>query len=176
MKQENFTMDYTDLLITAGRATAVYFFFLFVVRLLGKREIGNLSAFDLIVALMMGEVVDEIIYGDVTMLKGFLAVGVVAAWHFINSWASFRSKFIDKLTESEAVVLVDNGQINYEMLARERISETELWSQLRLQGVAELSEIKQAMLEPDGAISVLKQDWAQPLQKRDLQKLLDRAA
>jgi uncharacterized membrane protein YcaP (DUF421 family) len=63
-------MDTSELLFTALRATFVYFFLLLVVRILGKREIGATSAFDLIVALILGEVVDEIIYGDVTLLQG----------------------------------------------------------------------------------------------------------
>jgi uncharacterized membrane protein YcaP (DUF421 family) len=63
-------MDANELIFTALRTSLVYFFLLFVVRVLGKREIGNTSAFDLIVALILGEVVDEIIYGDVTILQG----------------------------------------------------------------------------------------------------------
>ena len=49
------------------------------------------SHFDFIVALMLGEVVDEAIYGDVSMVKGLLAIAVIALWHLINSWASFKS-------------------------------------------------------------------------------------
>lgn len=67
-------MDINELLLTALRASFVYFFLLFVVRILGKREVGATSAFDLIVALILGEVVDEIIYGDVTMLQGVVAI------------------------------------------------------------------------------------------------------
>ncbi|HSK87146.1 MAG TPA: hypothetical protein VK880_02240, partial [Anaerolineales bacterium] len=81
-------MDVNELLLTALRATFVYFFLLLVVRVLGKREVGATSAFDLIVALILGEVVDEIIYGDVTMLQGVIAIVVVAIWHLVNSWAS----------------------------------------------------------------------------------------
>lgn len=53
----------------------------------GKREIGNTSAFDLIVALILGEVVDEIICGDVTILQVVTAIVVVGVWHLANSWA-----------------------------------------------------------------------------------------
>ena len=65
-----------------------------------QRSIGALSAFDLLVALMLGEVVDEIIYGDVTLLKGFVVIAVVALWHFANEWSSYKSKTIARLTES----------------------------------------------------------------------------
>jgi uncharacterized membrane protein YcaP (DUF421 family) len=169
-------MDINDLLLTALRASIVYFFVLFIVRLLGKREIGNMGAFDLIVALMIGEVVDEAIYGDVSLIKGFVAIGTVAVWHMVNSWAGFKSKFIDKLTEAEPSVLIENGVINQKELARERLNEEELWSQLRLLGIDELAEIKKAILEPSGVVSVLLQEWAKPIQKIDLDKLKKRVA
>jgi uncharacterized membrane protein YcaP (DUF421 family) len=161
-------MDPQDLLHTALRASLVYLFILFVVRLLGKRSIGNLSAFDLIVALMIGEVSDEIIFGDVTLQKGFVAVVVIALWHFVNAWTSYRSKAIDKLTAGSPRVLVEHGQIHREALAAERLSEDELWSNLRMQGVEDLAEVRQACLEPSGHVSVLLEDWARPIEKRDL--------
>lgn len=162
-------IDVTELLYTALRASFVYVFLLTIVRLLGKREIGNTSAFDLIVALILGEVVDEIIYGDVTILQGVVAIVVVAIWHVVNSWASFKSKFIDKLTGAAPTVMVKNGQIQRKNLAKERLNEDELLSELRLMGVEDVKEVKQATLEPNGKISVLKEEWAKPVQRRDLQ-------
>lgn len=161
-------MDVNELLYTALRATFVYFLLLLVVRILGKREIGNTSAFDLIVALILGEVVDEIIYGDVTVLQGVVAIGVVALWHLVNAWASFKSKFIDRLTGAPPTVVVKNGEIQRKDLARERLNEEELFSELRMMGVEDVKEVKRATLEPNGTISVLKEDWAKPVQRRDL--------
>jgi uncharacterized membrane protein YcaP (DUF421 family) len=67
-------MDATELLLTAARALAVYALLLAVIRVLGKREVGNFTAFDLLVALMLGEVVDEIIYGEVEFAQGAVAI------------------------------------------------------------------------------------------------------
>lgn len=141
---------------------------LFIIRILGKRTVGNTSAFDLIVALMLGEVVDEAIFGDVSMVKGLLAITVIAAWHLVNAWASFKSKRLEALTESTPTVLVDQGVIQHEALAKERLNEDELWSELRLMSVEDLEEVKKATLEPNGKVSVLKQDWARPVEKGDL--------
>ena len=162
-------IDVTELVYTALRASFVYFFLLFIVRLLGKREIGNTSAFDLIVALILGEVVDEIIYGDVTILQGVIAIGVVAIWHLVNSWASFKSEFIDKLTGAPPTVLVKNGEVQHKNLAKERLNKDELLSELRLMGVEDVKEVKQATLEPNGKISVIQEDWAKPVQRQDLE-------
>lgn len=169
-------MDPNDLLMTALKATVVYFFLLFVVRILGKREVGSFTAFDFIVALILGEVVDEIIFSDVSMVKGLLAISVVAAWHLINSWASYRSKIIDRITGAEPTVLVEHGKIQQESLARERMSEGELWSELRLQSVDELKEVKRATMEPNGQVSVIQEDWARPVQKGDLPEKEGQAA
>ena len=164
-------IDVNELLYTALRASFVYFFLLLVVRLLGKREIGNTSAFDLIVALILGEVVDEIIYGDVTILQGVTAIVVVAIWHVVNSWASFKSEIIDKITGAPPTILVKNGQIQHKNLAKERVNEDELLSELRLMGVDDEKEVKHATLEPNGKVSVIQEDWAKPVQRQDLTEL-----
>ena len=161
-------IDFNELLWTALRATFVYLFLLIVVRLLGKREIGATSAFDLVVALILGEVVDEIIYGDVTVLQGVVAIVVVAIWHLINSWASFKSDIIDKLTGAPPTVVVKNGQIQRKNLAKERLNEDELFSEMRMMGVDDVKEVKQATLEPNGKISVIQEEWAKPVQRQDV--------
>jgi uncharacterized membrane protein YcaP (DUF421 family) len=164
-------IDVNELLFTALRASFVYVFLLLVIRVLGKREIGNTSAFDLIVALILGEVVDEIIYGDVTILQGVIAIVVVAIWHLVNSWASYKSEIIDKITGAPPTVMVKNGQIQHKNLAKERLNEDELLSELRMMGVDEVKEVKQATLEPNGKISVIQEDWAKPVQRQDLAEL-----
>ena len=163
-------MDWQELLHTALRATLVYMFVLFVLRVLGKRSVGNLSAFDLLVALMIGEVTDEIIFGDVTLEKGLVALVVIGFWHYANAWVTFRSKTLDKLLEGEARPLVEHGQIDRDALAAERISEDELWSNLRSHGIDDITEVKKACLEPSGQVSVILEEWAEPIQKRDLEQ------
>lgn len=164
-------MDINELLLTALRASFVYFYLLIIVRILGKREIGASSAFDLLVALMLGDVVDEVIYGDVTILQGAVAMGIIGVWHLVNSFASFKSKIIDNLTGAPPTVLVKSGRIQHKALAKERLNEDELWSGLRLMDVDDIKEVKQATLEPNGQISVLLEDWAKPAQKQDLPEL-----
>jgi uncharacterized membrane protein YcaP (DUF421 family) len=168
-------MDINELALTALRASFVYIFLLIIVRLLGKREIGSTSAFDLVVALILGEVVDEIIYGDVTIMQGVVAIGVVAVWHLVNSWASYKSEIIDKLTGAPPTVVVKNGQIQRKNLAKERLNEQELFSELRMMGVEDVKEVKRATLEPNGKISVIQEEWAKPVQRQDLAELTPKA-
>jgi hypothetical protein len=79
-------MDVHELFNTAARAAGIYILMLAVLRLTGKRTTGNFSTFNLLIALMLGDLVDEIIYGDVTFTQGTAAILVVAgmspAWPF----------------------------------------------------------------------------------------------
>lgn len=164
-------MDVQDLVLTALRATLIYFFLLVVVRLLGKRSVGSIGAFDLLVALMLGEVVDEAIFGDVTLAKGLLAISVIGAWHFVNGWASYRSETIDRLAGGTPTVLVKGGEFQRDALARERLNEAEVYSQMRLNSVEELDDIEEAILEPSGHISFRLREAARPLEKGDLARV-----
>ena len=140
------------------------------------RHIGGATAFDFMVALILSEVVDEPIYGDVTMTQGMLVIAVIAGWHLVNSYLSYRSQRFDRLVGGEPTVLVKDGAMVRRSMRQERINEEELWSLLRLPGIEDLGDVKQATLEPDGLLSVLKSDGAQELRKSDLDRVLGKAA
>lgn len=161
-------MDPQELLLIAFRSTIVYFAVLIVIRILGKREVGTLTAFDLVVSLIIGEGVDEAIYGDVTMAKFLVLLVTIAVWEAVNSYFSFKNRTFEKLTSAQPTVVIEHGKLKECDMARERLTEDELWSGLREQGVENLKEVKRATIEPSGAISVLLEDWAKPLQKSDL--------
>ena len=161
-------MDVQELLFTALRTALVYVFMLVVIRLLGKRTVGNFSAFDLLVALMLGEVVDEIIYGDVSLLQGTVAIGVLAALQFANSWLSFRHPAFAHLTEGSPTPVLVNGRFHEQGMTQERMSGQEVLAALRQQGIRDPQDVKLAQIESDGVVSVIKQEWAEPLQKKDL--------
>ena len=169
-------MDLHELGLTALRASVIYVFLLVVVRMLGKRTVGSATAFDFMVALILSEVVDEPIYGDVPLVQGMLVIAVVAGWHLVNSYLSYRSERVDRLTGGEPTILVRNGTMDRDGMRREHVNEEELWSLLRLQGIDDLRDVKEATLEPDGVLSVLKTDEARELQKRDLDQVLRKAA
>ena len=169
-------MDIHELAMTALRATVIYVFLLVVVRMLGKRTVGAATAFDFMVALILSEVVDEPIYGDVPLVQGLLVIAVVAGWHAVNSYLSYRSQRFDRLAGGGPTVLVKDGEIVRKAMRQERINEEELWSLLRLQGIDNLADVKEATLEPDGLLSVIKTEDAQELRKRDLDRVLRKAA
>lgn len=161
-------MDPRDLALTAARAVAVYAVMLAVIRLSGKRTIGSFSAFDFLVALMLGEVVDEIIYGSVSMTQGFVALGVIGLLHYGNSWLTYWDHGFGHLLEGSPTVVLEKGQLHYPGMRAERMNEKDVLSELRLQGVDDLREVKVAVIEYNGQMSVIRQDWAEPVQKADV--------
>jgi len=163
-------VDPNELLLTAARAAAVYVLMLAVIRALGKRTVGNFSAFDLLVALMLGEVVDEIIYGDVRFLQGTVAIVAIGALTYGDSWLSYFNHGIDKVLEGTPTVVVRDGAFARAGMRAERMNEPEVIAHLRTAGVRDMREVKLAVVERDGAVSVIKESWAEPAQKADVDK------
>ena len=161
-------MDPHELFLTAARAVAVYVIMLVVLRLSGKRAIGNFSAFDLLVALMLGEVVDEIIYGDVDFLQGLAPILVVTLLQVATSWLSYWDHGWDRVLEGVPTIIVRNGELDRGDLRTERMNDKDVMAELRQSGIDDLREVKLAAVENDGRVSVLRQDWAEELQKGDV--------
>ena len=161
-------MDPHELAMTALRAVAVYVLMLATIRLLGKRTVGNFTAFDLLVALMLGEVVDEIIYGDVGMAQGLVAIAVIAAAQYSNSWLSYWDHGMDRILEGQPTTIVEDGALRRAGLRAERMNEKDALAELRLQGVEDIGEVRLARVEVDGQVSVIRQDWASPVQRADV--------
>jgi uncharacterized membrane protein YcaP (DUF421 family) len=161
-------MDIQELLMTALRAIAVYILVFIVIRLMGKRAVGNFSAFDLLVALMIGEIVDEMIYGDVTFLQGAIPIIIIMLMHEANAWLSYSKHGFSKLLEGTPSIIIKDGELQRKGMRRERMNEEDVLAQLRLQDIDVLREVKLAIVENDGQVSVIRQSWAAPLQKADL--------
>ena len=159
-------MDVQELLLTSARAAAVYVFMLIVIRALGKRTVGNFSAFDLLVALMLGEVVDEIIYGDVRFIQGAAAIVGIAALAYTDAWLSYAG--MDTVLEGKPTVVVRDGEYDRKGMRAERMNERDILAHLREEGIHDMREVHLAVVENDGRLSVLKRSWAEPAQKADV--------
>ena len=161
-------MDWQELGMTAARGVFVYVLMLAVIRILGKRTVGNFSAFDFLVALMLGEVVDEIIYGDVSIAQGVVAILVVATAKYITAWLTYGSHRMQAVLEGEPTEIVHQGEFVRKGLRSEMMNELDAKAALRLHGISDMREVKAAILEVDGEVSVIKEDWAETLQKGDV--------
>lgn len=168
-------MDVQELLMTSARALAVYALMLVVVRALGRRTVGNFSAFDLIVALMLGEIVDEMIYGDVRFIQGTVAIVTLGAVAFADSLLSYWDHGMEAVLEGKPTLVVKHGEFAREGMRRERMNERDVLSTLRMQGVRDMREVEYAVVEADGSVSVVPYDWAEHVIKADIDREMARA-
>ncbi len=168
--QARLGMDPTELLLTAARAAAVYILMLVVIRALGKRTVGNFSAFDLLVALMLGEVVDEIIYGDVRFIQGTVAIVAIGALAYADSCLAYFDHWMESILEGKPTIIVRNGEFDRKGMREERMNQKDVLGQLRKQGIHDMREVDLAIVEHDGSVSILKHAWADTAQKFDVLK------
>ena len=168
-------MDVHELLMTAARAFAVYVLMLMVIRALGKRTVGNFSAFDLLVALMLGEIVDEMIYGDVRFIQGTVAIVAIGAITYTESWLSYWDHGMEAILEGKPTIVVKKGEFYLPGMRRERMNEKDVLAALRIQGVRDMREVEYAIVEHDGTVSVVRFEWAQPAIAADVDKEMAKA-
>jgi len=138
------------------RTVVVYVFILLAFRFTGKRQVGQLTPFDLVVLLIISNVVQNAVIGnDNSLGGGLLGAVAILVLNYLVVEASYRFKPARRLLEGKPVLLVHNGKIIHENLKHERITLEDLQGALRRSGVAEANQVKFAVLEENGQISVV---------------------
>jgi len=139
------------------RSVVVYGFLLASFRLSGKRQLGQMTPFDLIVLLIISNVVQNALIGNDNSLGGGLVGAVtILVLNSLVARVTFRSKTSQRLVEHAPTVLVRHGRILSANLERERLSLSEFHAALRREGVVTVSELRYVLLEQDGHLSVIR--------------------
>ncbi len=139
------------------RAVVIYVFLLVLFRITGKRQVGQLSAFDLILILILSNAVQNAMNaGDNSITGGLILALTLVALNYGVSWLSFRSRWVEKWLEGHAAVLVRHGKLREKTLAREQVSHDELMLALREAGCHTIHEVDLAVLEVNGEITVIE--------------------
>ena len=143
--------------------TVVVFFFLWVVtRAVGRSSLGELSTFQLLLYVTMGDLVQQAItQQDYSVTAAILAVGTFAVLTVVLGWASWRWRKVRPVIDGVPLVVVRDGEPMMLALKRERMSLDDLYTQARQQGIRKLSDIQLAILETDGKVSFFTTDGAQ---------------
>ncbi|MGE5542541.1 MAG: DUF421 domain-containing protein [Bacillota bacterium] len=153
-----------DLLIVAYRTVAVYVFCLAAMRLVGKRSIGQMAAFDLVVVIIMGSVAAiPIEEKSVRLVDAGLCIAILALLEFIVGTLNIRYRTLEKITQGQSTVLVQDGRILKENLRREKITLSDLYISLREKDIDNVQDVQLAVLEPNGRVSVIKKKEKQPV-------------
>lgn len=141
------------------RPVIVYLCLVLFVRLFGKRELAQLNPFDLIVLLCLSNTVQNSIIGDDnTVSGGILGVFSLLTINFILTRILFRFPRLNKAVEGGETVLIRHGQVDWDAMKREALSELELKTVLHKQGLNDYSEVERCVLEPSGNFYVEQKD------------------
>ena len=139
------------------RASVVYFVLLALIRLSGKRTVGQFTPFDLLVLVLLGDAVQgSMIAGDESLAGGLILAGTLLGWNRLVGFATSRSEPVARVVEGKAEILARNGTVFHDALKTADLTLDDLEEAMREQDCAALGEIRLAVLEKDGKISVLK--------------------
>jgi uncharacterized membrane protein YcaP (DUF421 family) len=141
------------------RAAILYLFLFFLMRVLGKKELGQMSAFELVLLLAMGDLVQQgVTQEDYSVIGAMLAIGTFGVLILIASYVSFRFPGTRPALEGIPVVIVRDGQLDKRVMHLERLTDTEVMEALREQGIDDLSTVRIGLLESDGKFSFFTSD------------------
>jgi uncharacterized membrane protein YcaP (DUF421 family) len=146
------------------RSAVVYGFLLVLLRLTGKRQIGQLAPFDLVLLLVLSNAVQNSMNGgDNSLVGGLVSAATLVALNFGIGYATFRSKRLEGLIEGRPQVIIHNGRVFEDVMRRAKLTHHELSAALRRAGCACADEVQVAVLENNGSISVvMRSTQAQP--------------
>lgn len=138
------------------RAAIVYLFLFVILRFIGKKHIGELAPFDLVVLLILSETVqNSMVGGDESLIGGLVAAGTLMAIAQGTNWLRCFSKEAARVVDGVPRVIVRNGHCFKSVMADEKITMSELLEAMRQEGCTNILNVRVAMLENDGRISIV---------------------
>ncbi len=138
------------------RAAIVYAFLLALLRITGKRQVGQLAPFDLVLLLVLSNAVQNSMNaGDNSLVGGLISAAALVGLNYLVGLATYRSKKLEAIIEGQPQVLIHNGKLFEEVMARAQLTHHELNAALRRAGCTSVDDVHTAILENNGAISVV---------------------
>ena len=141
------------------RACVVYFVLLLMIRASGKRTMGQFTPFDMLLVVLLGNAVQNALLGSDTSVAGGLLLAItLISLNWIVGFVSARSEKVEALIEGSPVLLARDGNVYREVLRKELISRADFDKALREAGCEAIDEVKLAVLETNGHITIIKRD------------------
>lgn len=148
-----------EYMVLLGRCLLFYFLITALLRLMGKREVGELSVFDIVVYFVMSELLAiSISNPNESVWKTILPIVTLTLLQIVLSWIMLKITWIRNLFDGKPVILVAHGKLNIAQMKRQRYTVDDLLSQLRSAGTMDLQEVKYAVLENSGELTVIRSD------------------
>ena len=138
------------------RAVVAFLLVFLITRIVGRRELGTLEPFDLILLVVLGDLIQQAVtQSDYSVTGMTLAVSTIALMTVLVSFLSFRFRRLRPLLDGEPIVMIQDGKILDRNLKRERLTEEELAMEARIQQIDSLDKVAWAILEKGGQISFI---------------------
>ncbi|HJV50772.1 MAG TPA: YetF domain-containing protein [Noviherbaspirillum sp.] len=139
------------------RGSAMYWFLFAVFRFVVRRDVGSVGVADILVLVIVADAAQNAMAGEYTSVSdGMVLVATLIGWNLLLDWLSFRFRAVRRFAEPPPLRLVQNGKMLKQNMRREFLTEDELWAKLREAGVDSLDQVKEAFIESDGQVSVIK--------------------
>jgi uncharacterized membrane protein YcaP (DUF421 family) len=139
------------------RAAAAYIFIVFMLRIIGRRELSSLGPTDLVLLIVMGDLIQNgVTQSDYSVTGIFLAVSTFALLTLAMSFITFKSPIAQRVIEGEPLILVEDGRAVDKNLRSERLSLDDIAEEMRGQGIESLDDVKWCVLESSGSMSFVK--------------------
>lgn len=146
---------------TVLRIACIYLFILVGLRVLGKREFGQLSPLELVTLLLIPEIASQaLVREDFSLTNALIGLSTVFSLVFITSVLHQRFEKLERTVTGVPTILVQHGEFVEDAMNQERVSPGEIMAELRKSGLYKLSQVKWAVLETDGKISIVPEEGA----------------
>lgn len=143
------------------RASIMFAILYGLLRLLGKRELGQMTPFELVLLVVLGDLIQQgVTHNDFSLTGASLAIGTFAFWGLLLGWITYRFPATKNVLDGEPRVLVRDGKYLHENFHRDRLTLAEVQSEMRLAGIARVTDVAWAILEPQGKISFIRKSDA----------------
>jgi uncharacterized membrane protein YcaP (DUF421 family) len=140
----------------AIRAVAVYVFLLIAIRIFGRRELGQLTAFDVIVLLTLSNILQNSMIGnDNSVTGGIVGAAVLLSANLLLAYVVSRRPTVERLVEGEPRILIQDGKVREDAMRRELLTMQDLMSAIRREGLERFEDVHLLISEPNGLISVI---------------------
>ena len=145
------------------RAAILFAFIWIALRVMGRKELAELSPFDLVVLIVMGDLIQQgVTQQDNSVTGAITAVSTFVLLTLVFSFLAFKSKRARNILDGVPVVIVDRGRLVREIIEIERLTDDDVKEAARQQGIADIGEIRLGVLEADGKFSFARFDEARP--------------
>lgn len=142
---------------TVLRAIAAYWFLLFTIRIIGRRH-DQTTPFELILIFMIGGMsIQAIVSDDRSLTNAFIAIATVGIMHVLVAWLKQKSQVFGRVVDGTPIVILEKGEWLRDRMHRLRIQDQDVMASARAQGITKLEQIRYAIVERTGNISIIKQ-------------------